>query len=54
MAKIVFKNPGKAFGKGELVGCAFASRIPKTMLSTLPDVLKFYNTARGLHFGKFL
>ena len=41
MAKIAFKNAGKPMELGANVVDAFASTKPKTVLSTLPDVIYF-------------
>ena len=54
MAKNVLKNPGRALEIGANVGSAFASRRPKAALSSLPEVINFYHTGKGLYLGKFL
>ena len=54
MAKNVLKNPGRALEIGATVGSAFASRSPKAALSTLPEVINFYHTGKGLYLSKFV
>ena len=54
MAKNVLKNPGRALEIGANVGSAFASRSPKAALSSLPQVINFYHTGKGLYLGKFV
>ena len=46
MAKNVFKNSGRALEFGATVGSAFTSRSP---LSSLPEVINFYHTDKGLY-----
>ena len=53
MAKNVLKNPGKALEIGANVGTAFASRNPKAALSSLPEVINFYHTGKGLYLPRF-
>ena len=54
MAKNVLKNPGRALEIGANVGTAFATRSPKAALSSLPEVINFYHTGKGLYLGKFV
>ena len=54
MAKNVLKNPGRALEIGANVGSAFASRNPKAALTSLPEVINFYHTGKGLYLGKFV
>ena len=54
MAKNVLKNPGRALEIGANVGTAFASRNPKAALTSLPEVINFYHTGKGLYLGKFV
>ena len=54
MAKNVLKNPGRAPETGANVGSAFATRSPKAALLSLPEVINFYQTGKGLYFGKFV
>ena len=54
LAKNVLKNPGRMLGIGANVGSAFASRSPKSALSSLPEENNFYHTGTGLYLPKFL
>ena len=53
MAKNVLKNPGRALEIGSNVGTAFASRNPKAALTSLPEVINFYQTGKGLYLPRF-
>ena len=53
MAKNVLKNPGRALEIGANVGSAFASRNPKAALTSLPEVINFYHTGKGLYLPRF-
>ena len=54
MAKNVLKNPGRALEIGANVGSAFTSRNPKAALTSLPEVINFYHTGKGVYLGKFV
>ena len=59
MAKNVSKTPGQVLESGANVGHlnlekSLASRSPKTTLSSLPEVINFYHTGKGLYIGKFV
>ena len=54
LATNVLKNPGRALEVGANVATAAASRNPKNVLSTLPEVIKFYHEGQGLYLGKFI
>ena len=54
LAKNVFKNLGRALDIGANVGSAFASRRPKAAFLSLPEVINFYHTEKGLLFSKNL
>ena len=54
MAKNVLKNPRPALEIGFNDGMAFASQSPKAVLSSLPEVINFYLTGKGLYLGKFV
>ena len=54
MARSVLKNPGSALEIGAYVGTAFASRNPEPTLSTLPVVLIFHHTGKGLYLRNFV
>ena len=53
MAKNVLKNPGRALEIGANVGTAFASRNPKAALTSLPELINFYHTGKGLYLPRF-
>ena len=48
IATNVLKNPGRALEIGANVATAAASRNPKNVLSTLPEVINFYHKGRGI------
>ena len=50
----VLKNPGRALEIGANVATAAATKSPKAALSTLPEVINFYHTGKGLCLGKFV
>ena len=54
LATNVFKNPGRALEIGANVATANASRNPKAALSTLPAVINFYHTGKGLYLEKLV
>ena len=54
LATNVLKNPGRALEIGANVATAAASRNPKNVLSTLPEVINFYHKGRGVYLGKFI
>ena len=54
MAKNVLSNPGRALDLTAKVATAVASRNSKQALSTLPELITFYNTGKGLYLGKFV
>ena len=54
MARNVSKNPGRSLDITANVASAVASRNPKQAVSTLPGLIIFYNTGKGLYFGKFI
>ena len=54
MAKNVLKNPSRALDITANIATAAASRNPKNVMSTLPEMISFYNTGKGLYLGKFV
>ena len=54
LATNVSKNPGRTPEIGAKVAITAASRSPKNVLSTIPEVLNFYHTGRGLYLGTFV
>ena len=54
MATNVLSNPGRALDLTAKIAAAAASRNSKQVLSTLPELITFYNTGKRLYFGKFV
>ena len=54
VAKNVLSNPGRALDLTAKIGTAVASRNSKQALSTLPELITFNNTGKGLYLGKFV
>ena len=54
MSKNVLSNPGRALDLTAKVATAAASRNSKQVLSTLAELITFYNTGKGLYLGKFV
>ena len=54
LAKNVISNPGKALVLTAKIATAVATKSPKAALSTLPEVINFYHTGRGVFLGKFI
>ena len=54
MTKNVLSNPGRALYLTAKIATAAASRNSKQALSTLPELITFYNTGKGLNLGKFV
>ena len=54
MAKNVLSNPGRALDLTAKIATAAASPNSKQALSTLPELITFYNTGKGLYLGKFV
>ena len=54
MAKNVLSNPGRALDLTAKIATAATSRNSKQALSTLPELITFYNTGEGLYLGKFV
>ena len=54
MAKNVLSNPGRALDLTAKIASAAASRNSKQALSTLPEVINFYHTGKGVYLGKFV
>ena len=48
------KNPARFLEIGANVATAAASGSPKAALSTLPEMIIFYHTGKGLYLGKFV
>ena len=54
MAKNVLSNPGRALDLTAKIATAAASLNSKQALSTLPELITFYNSGKGLYLGKFV
>ena len=54
MAKNVLSNPGLALDLTAKMATAAAFRNSKQVLSTLPELITFYNTGKVLHLGKLV
>ena len=54
MAKNVLSNPGRASVSTAKIATAASSKNSKQVLSTLPELITFYNTRKGLYLGKFV
>ena len=54
MAKNVLSNPGRDLDSTAKIATAASSRNFKQALSTLPEMITFYNTGKGLYLGKFV
>ena len=53
MAKNVLSNPGRALDLTTKIATAAASRNSKQALSTLPELITFYHTGKGLYLPRF-
>ena len=54
LAKNVISNPGRALDLTAKIATAAATKSPKAALSTLPEVINFYHTGKGLYLGKLV
>ena len=54
LASNALKTPSRFLENGANVATAAATRNPKAALSTLPEVINFYHTGKGLYLGKFV
>ena len=53
LAKNVLSNPGRALDLTAKIATAVATKNPKAALSTLPEVINFYHTGKGLYLPRF-
>ena len=53
MAKNVLSNPARALDLTAKIATAAASKNSKQALSTLPELITFYNTGKGLYLPRF-
>ena len=54
LAKNGISNPGRALDLTAKIATAAATKSPKAVLSTLPEVINFYHTGKGLYPEKFV
>ena len=54
LATNALKNPARFLEICDNVATAAANRNPTAALSTLPEVINFYHTGKGLYLGNFL
>ena len=54
MAKNVLNNPTRALDITANIATAAASRNPKNVMKSLPELITFYNTGKGLYLGKIV
>ena len=54
IATNVLKKPGRALEITSNIATAAATKNPKAALSTLPEVINFYHTGKGLYLGKIV
>ena len=54
MAKNVLKSPSRAINIAAINARAAASRNPKNVTKSLPELKVFYNTCKRLYLGKFV
>ena len=54
LATNAFKNPSRFLEICANVATAAVSKNPKAALSALLEVIKFYQTGKGLYLGKFV
>ena len=54
MAKSILSNRRRALDLTAKIATAAASKNSKQALSTLPELITFYNTGKGLYLGKFV
>ena len=54
MAKKILKYPNRALDITANIATAAASRNPKSVIKSLPELITFYNTGKGLYLGKLV
>ena len=54
MTKNVLNNPSSVFDITANLATAAANRNPKNVMKSLPELITFYNTGKGLYLGKFI
>ena len=53
LAENVLSNPGRALDLTAKIATAAASKNSKQAISTLPELITFYNTGKGLYLPRF-
>ena len=53
VGKKILNNPGRALELAANIGTAAASKNPKLIAATAPDIIKFVHQGKGLYLGKF-
>ena len=52
VGKKILNNPGRALEIAANIGTAAASKNPKLIAATAPDIIKFVHQGKGLYLGK--
>ena len=52
VGKKILSNPGRALELAANIGTAAASKNPKLIAATAPDIIKFVHQGKGLYLGK--
>ena len=52
VGKKLLNNPARALEKGASIGTAAASKNPKPIAATAPDIIKIVHQGKGLYLGK--
>ena len=52
MSERILNNPGRALELAANIGTAAASKNPKLIAATAPDIIKFVHQEKGLYLGK--
>ena len=52
VGKKILNSPGRALEIAAIIGTAAASKNPKLIAATAPDIIKFVHQGKGLYLGK--
>ena len=52
VGKKILNNPGRALELAANIGTAAASKNPRMIAATAPDIIKFVHQGKGLYLGK--
>ena len=52
VGKKILNNPGRALELAAIIGTAAASKNPRMIAATAPDIIKFVHQGKGLYLGK--